>query len=196
MRVYQQIYNSFLELAEATAASTAKRRFGYERSRVLTTKGQLLLIHKNILHCKNRQAPLTPSILRHAEIMHVNPTSILARPTIEIRREVTRLRNDLWTTQKLSAEAQMEWLTQIAQDRSQAEGNPDWETKMKQMLKDAQERAMNRKTENSPLPQKGYTDLSTLSKSQPMTGSYPHNRTNSTSTNTVTSKHTQQTPHY
>ena len=39
----------------------------------------------------------------------------------------------------------MEWLTQIAQDRSQAEGNPDWETKMKQMLKDAQERAINRK---------------------------------------------------
>jgi hypothetical protein len=91
VRVYQQIYNSFLELAGATAASMAKRRFGYERSRELTTKGQLLLIHKNILDCKNRQAPLTPSILTRAEIMHVNPTSILARPTIEIQREVTRL---------------------------------------------------------------------------------------------------------
>ncbi len=54
---------------------------------------------------------------------------------------------------------------------------------MKQMLK--------------PPPQKGYTDLSTLSKSQPMIGSYPHNRMNSTSRNTVvTSNHTQQMPYY
>ncbi len=39
----------------------------------------------------------------------------------------------------------MEWLNQIAQDQSRATGNPDWETKMKQMVKDTQERAMNRK---------------------------------------------------
>ena len=49
VRVYQQIYKSFSELAGATAVSTAKRIFGYERSQKLTTKGQLLLIHKNIL---------------------------------------------------------------------------------------------------------------------------------------------------
>ena len=52
VRVYQQIYNSFLELTRATAASTAKQRFGYERLQELTTKEQLLLIHKNILYCK------------------------------------------------------------------------------------------------------------------------------------------------
>jgi hypothetical protein len=56
VRAYQQIYNSFLELSGATAASTAKQRFGYERLQELTTKGQLLLIHKNILDCKNRHA--------------------------------------------------------------------------------------------------------------------------------------------
>jgi len=39
----------------------------------------------------------------------------------------------------------MKWLHQIAQDQSRAEGNPDWEAKMKQMLKDAQERSINRK---------------------------------------------------
>ena len=32
MRVYQQIYNSFLELGGAKAAATTKRKFGYERS--------------------------------------------------------------------------------------------------------------------------------------------------------------------
>ena len=84
VRVYQQIYNSFLELAGATTASMVKRRFGYERLQELTTKGQLLLIHKNILDCKNLHAPLTPSILKRAEIIHVNPMSIIAHLTIEI----------------------------------------------------------------------------------------------------------------
>ncbi len=70
---------------------------------------------------------------------------ILALLTKEIQKEVIRLRKELWTTQKSSAEARMEWLHQIAQDRSRAEGNPDWEAKMKQMLKVAQERSINRK---------------------------------------------------
>jgi len=39
----------------------------------------------------------------------------------------------------------MKWLHQIAQDQSRAEVNPDWEATMKQMLKDAQERSINRK---------------------------------------------------
>jgi hypothetical protein len=77
VRVYQQIYNSFLELAGAQAAATAKRKFGYERSRELTTKGQQLLLHKNILDCKNWHAPLTTSILKRSEKMKVNPMRIL-----------------------------------------------------------------------------------------------------------------------
>ena len=145
VRVYQQIYNNFLELAGAQAAATAKRKFGYERLQELTTKGQQLLIHKNILDCKNQHAPLTTSILKCSEKMKVNPMWILALPTKDIQKEVTRPRKELWTTQKSSAEARMEWLHQIAQDRSRAEGNPDWEAKMKQMLKDAQERSINRK---------------------------------------------------
>jgi hypothetical protein len=143
--VYQQIYNSFLELAGAQAAATAKRKFGYERLQELTTKGQQLLFHKNILDCKNRHAPLTTSILKCSEKMNVNPMRILALPTKDIQKEVTRPRKELWTTQKSSAEARMEWLHQIAHDQSRAEGNPDWEAKMKQMLKDAQERSINRK---------------------------------------------------
>jgi hypothetical protein len=77
--------------------------------------------------------------------MNINPMQILDLPTKDIRKEVTRLREDLWTTQKSSVEARMEWLHKIAQDRSRAEGNPDWEAKMKQMLKDAQEQSINRK---------------------------------------------------
>ncbi len=42
-------------------------------------------------------------------------------------------------------EARMEWLNRIAQDQAQAENIPNWETKIKQMLKEAQERSMNKK---------------------------------------------------
>ena len=63
------------------------------------------------------------------------------------------------------------------------------------MLKDAQERVINRKLTAAT---KGIYRPLTLSKSQPMTGSYPHNKIkmNSTSMNTVTPTVTQQTPHY
>ena len=118
VRVYQQIYNSFLELAGAQAAATAKTKFGYEWLQELTTKGQPLLIHKNILDCKNRHAPLTTSILKCSEKMNVKPMRILALPTKDIQKEVTRPQKELWTTQKSSAEARIEWLHQIAQDRS------------------------------------------------------------------------------
>ena len=39
----------------------------------------------------------------------------------------------------------MEWLNKIAQDQAQAENIPNWETKIKQMLKEAQEGSINKK---------------------------------------------------
>jgi hypothetical protein len=61
--VFQQMTHSFLELAGAPAAATAKRKFGYERSRELTTKGQQLLLHKNICPTHN----INPEMLRENE---------------------------------------------------------------------------------------------------------------------------------
>jgi hypothetical protein len=39
----------------------------------------------------------------------------------------------------------MEWLNKIAQDQARAENIPNWETKIKQMLKEVQERSINKK---------------------------------------------------
>jgi len=144
-RKYQQIYNSFIELAGSHASKVARRKFGYERSPELTQRGAMLLIHKHILDCKHRNSPLTPSIQRRATVLGVNPQSILNQPAQHIRREVTKLRRELWTTQKECKETRIEWLNKIAQDRARAENIPNWETKIKQMIKDAHERAINRK---------------------------------------------------
>jgi hypothetical protein len=61
-RKYQQIYNTFIELAGSHASKVARRKFGYERSPELTQKGAMLLLHKHILDCKHQKCPVTPSI--------------------------------------------------------------------------------------------------------------------------------------
>jgi hypothetical protein len=142
---YQQIYNSFIELAGSHASKVARRKFGYERSPELTQRGAMLLLHKHILDCKYRHSPITPSIQRRATVLGIDPHPIITQPAQQIRKQVTKLRQELWATQKECKETRVEWLTKIAQDRARAENNPNWEAKIKQMIKDAHERAINRK---------------------------------------------------
>jgi hypothetical protein len=145
IRIYQQTYDAFMELAGAHASKIAKRKFGYERSPELMQRGAQLLLYKHILDCKYQCSPLTPSIQQWAATLGVDPETTLSQPSTQIRKEVTRLCQEMWTTQKTSKEARMEWLNKIAQDQAQAENIPNWETKIKQMLKEAQERSINKK---------------------------------------------------
>jgi hypothetical protein len=134
-----------MELAGAQASKIAKRKFGYKRSPELTQRGAQLLLYMHILDCKYQCSPLTPSIQRWAATLGVDPETTLSQPSTQIRKEVTRLRQELWTTQKTCREARMEWLNKIAQDQALAENIPNWETKIKQMLKESQERSINKK---------------------------------------------------
>jgi hypothetical protein len=134
-----------MELAGAHASKLAKCTFGYEHSPELTQRGAQLLLYKHILDCKYQCSPLTPSIQRWAATLGVDPETTLSQPSTQIRKEVTRLRQELWTTQKMCKEARMEWLNKIDQDQARAENIPNWETKIKQMLKGVQERSINKK---------------------------------------------------
>jgi hypothetical protein len=98
IRMYQQIYDSFMKLAGSHASKVAKRRFGYERSPELTQRGSMLLLHKHILDCKHRHSTNTPSIQCQAKILGIDPNNILSEPATQIRQEVTRLRQELWAT--------------------------------------------------------------------------------------------------
>ena len=51
----------------------------------------------------------------------------------------------MWDTQKTCKETRLKWLHKIAQDQAQAENIPNWETKIKQMIKEAQAQSINRK---------------------------------------------------
>jgi hypothetical protein len=117
-QIYQQISNSFIELAEAHTSKVEKRRFGYEQSPELTQRGALFLLHKHILDCKYRNNPTTPSIQRRAHAMGIDPETILSKTSNQIRQETTRLCQELWATQKTCTEARLEWLNKIAQDRA------------------------------------------------------------------------------
>jgi hypothetical protein len=54
----------------------------------------------------------------------------------------------------------MEWLNKIAQDQALAENIPNWETKIKQMLKEAQERSINKKLTTA--TKEAYRPLNTI----------------------------------
>ena len=47
-RKYQQIYNSFIELAGSHAAKVARRKFGYERSPELTQRGAMSVSYTHL----------------------------------------------------------------------------------------------------------------------------------------------------
>jgi hypothetical protein len=59
---YQQIYETFTELAGAHASKVAECKFGYERSPELMQRRAQQLLHKHILDCKYHCSPPTPSI--------------------------------------------------------------------------------------------------------------------------------------
>jgi hypothetical protein len=94
-RKYQQIYNTFIELAGLHTSKVARRKFGYERSPELTQKGAILLLHKHILDCKHQNCPVTPSIQRCADLLNVNPHAVLAHETQQIQKMVTTQRQEL-----------------------------------------------------------------------------------------------------
>jgi hypothetical protein len=112
-RKYQQIYNTFIELAGSHTSKVARGKFGYKRSPELTQKGAMLLLHKDILDCKHRNSPVTPSIQRHAALLNVDPNAVLAHETQQIRRMVTTQRQELWSSQKGCKELRIEWLKRL-----------------------------------------------------------------------------------
>jgi hypothetical protein len=116
--IYQKIYNTFIELAGSHASKVARRKFGYEQSPELIQKGALLLLHKHILDCKYCHSPLTPSIKCRAALPGTDLETTLSKPSTQIRKEVTKLQQEPWETQKTCKENRIEWLNKIAQDRA------------------------------------------------------------------------------
>ena len=66
-------------------------------------------------------------------------------PRKQLRKEVNKLRKELWDVQKSSEAKRVGWLEKIAQDRARAINDPDWKKKLESMAANTQNVATNRK---------------------------------------------------
>ena len=145
MRRYQLIDKDFMETALASAHEAGRKKFGYMRSPDLTHKGELLIFYKSLLNCRGRRAEWSDGIKASAERLNIDLAQFDHSTYNSLRQEVANRRKELWTSQKECAELRIKWLEELAQDRARAEGKPDWEKKMKDMVRTAEERTINRK---------------------------------------------------
>ena len=142
---YHGLYKEFLDIARAASKTVGRKKFGYMRSGELTTKGSMLLLYKNMLDCKQRQAPITPKILRQCAALEVDRVIFDTSSIKDLRIEVRQRHEELWRCQKNGETLRLEWLQSIAQDRARAAGDPDWEPKLRKMIRTTKENAINRK---------------------------------------------------
>jgi hypothetical protein len=142
---YQTIYDHFLELSNKAAHSVGRKKFGYMRSPELTNAGRLLVAYKMILDCKSRGAPPSPALERLSTALQIDLPRLADLPLPALRALVRERRRNLWEVQKRCEDSRYAWLETVAQDRSRALGNPDWEKCLNAMKRKVRECATNRK---------------------------------------------------
>lgn len=142
---YHTIYKDFLDIAKAAAKRIGRKKYGYARSSELTLKGRILLLVKHMLDCKTRNAPFTPSILQRCGDLDLDSDTYWNMSAPQLRMEVRRRRKELWKSQKRCEDLRREWLSSIAKDRARACNDPNWERKLKNMIRTTKDNAVNRK---------------------------------------------------
>ncbi|KAL3762213.1 hypothetical protein ACHAWU_004751 [Discostella pseudostelligera] len=143
---YHTLYKEFLELTQGAANKVGKRKFGYMRSGALTEAGRRFNVYRMLLGCKIRRAPATPALSRLCTSLNLDANeTLLTHSARDLRREVRARRQELWECQKKGEDLRQSWLATIAQDRTRALGDPDWERKLQQMKRKARDNAVNRK---------------------------------------------------
>ena len=92
-----------------------------------------------------RKAPFTAVVERRAATSKVDLNKFGNKSVKAVRKEVTEQRKALWAAQKTCESDRMEWLKEVAIERAAAEGDKEWRDVLKEMLRTAETRAVNRK---------------------------------------------------
>ena len=105
----------------------------------------MVLVNKQILCCKKRQAPPTEVLRQKTKKYGMDINKCMEKPLKEMRQEVRRRQTEFWECRKLTETERSEWIIKLAKDRAQADQDPEWEDKMERMLQTVREKATNRK---------------------------------------------------
>ena len=142
---YQTLYGQFLEIVKGISNKVGKKKYGYMRSPELGHHGRTLIAYKKILDCHIRQAPFTPALLRLLGTLTLDPDSYRSLSVHRLRVMIRQQRKKLWECQKRGEDLRQEWLADVARQRAQASGDPDWEKRLRRMIRRTRESALNRK---------------------------------------------------
>jgi len=129
----------------SAASTVAKKKFGYQRSPALTGPGLELHFWKAVLSSKARSTLLGKKQIYQAKKCNISIKEVEGMNKREVRVMINETRRKLWTAQKQANANRVEWLEKNAQDIARAAGELDWRKKMKDMQRNAVERAVNRK---------------------------------------------------
>ena len=142
---YVKLDTEIIDLIVSAAKQTSRRKFGYTRSEELTTAGQLLILYKCLLSCKRRRQPLPPGCTKSAKRLDHDITFYDDVSIRTLRKMVRSKRKELWNIQKECEEKRINWIQGLAEDRTRAAGDLDWQAKMEKMKQTTIERQINRK---------------------------------------------------
>lgn len=142
---YVKLDTEIIELTKCAAKKAGRKKFGYMRSPDLVQAGQLLMLYKCFLSCKLRRQPLPESCIKSAARLGVDTSTYSKKSCKQVRREVYARRRELWAVQKECEERRIQWIKKLAEDRTRAAGDQDWELKMNAMKRTVEERSINRK---------------------------------------------------
>lgn len=134
MQHYRKLDDEIIELTIAAAKKAGRKNFGYMRSEDLTTAGQMLILLKCLMNCKLRNQQITEGCKRSVERLDFN-LDFYSEPIFQqLRKRVHKQRKELcWTIKKECKDRSIQWLEKLAEDRTRAEGDGDWQKKMNDM---------------------------------------------------------------
>ena len=143
---FQILDKEVQECLLAVARKVVKKKFGYQRSPVLTREGMTLHFWKAVLSAKRRRAPLPDATIRQATTLAIPiATDVTPLSTAEARKKVRDSRASLWKAQKEATQNRVEWLEHNAQNIARAAGEVDWKKKMDDMIRYTAERGLHRR---------------------------------------------------
>jgi hypothetical protein len=145
VRMYNKLDTEHKELVLSAARKAGHRKYGYMRSKNLVEAGQHVILLKALLDCKQRNEPPSAGCLRAAKRLEMDIGFYTEASYNDVRRRVYEARRNLWEIQKNAEEERVNWVEELAQDRTRAAGDKDWESKMRNMKRIAEDRAVDKR---------------------------------------------------
>ena len=154
---YNALDKEYTDIIRAALKKTGRRRYGYTRSPQLTEAGRNVNLHKGILDCRRRKAPLSEGVLNLAHDLGYDLSKVDETPIPVLRRNAAAAREKLKEVQRSADENRCAWLQERAELPAPAEvGEKDtdsleklrkdiWKTRMKAMIATAEAASTNRK---------------------------------------------------